>query len=91
MRKYGKIWQIWTGHRLQNKGARAHCMLGDLGYKQTLRKCNTLLFRGKNYYLNVPLCYVIRTKPVLFNYRKQTYIFIVNIFYEFLCFVDRAS
>ena len=48
-----------TGHRRQYNTGHALCMLGNYGYKDTLRMCNTrLLFHCNNGCVNVPQCYV---------------------------------
>ena len=48
--------------------AHAYWMLDTLGYKYTLRICNTLLFHCNSNFTKAPLCYVIRRLLVVFHF-----------------------
>jgi hypothetical protein len=54
-----------AGLAIDNRMAHAHCMLDTLGYKHTVRICNTYFFNCNNGCTPVPQCYVIRTLTVL--------------------------
>jgi hypothetical protein len=53
--------KIWYSNRQlgdDNIKQRMHGMLGNSGYRHTLRICNTLLFHGNHGYANAPQCNV---------------------------------